>query len=386
MGSVTLTRLTEGVDVSGESAAERAAAKRVTAARYRNRAERAERSAGHWEQGSQGELALAELSALLGADGYHRLDDRRIGTSKANIDHVLIGRAGVFVIDAKNWTGELSIDGKSLRQDGRRRDDHLERARDQAVDVATVIEEVMGPRQVEVRPVICFTGEARLSARAAIDRVHLVNHEELVPFIRGLEPRLEQSNVDQVTRVLLDRLPPRTAPVAAAPDVVAAPRAVTTPPAPHELVLFLQPWAKHGHRRLYVKDTNGGEVGHLDLVSGHVESAEGWKPVLAQLLPHYATDAPGALEAEALSSGARSVFRRFLHAVRGRPDAPTLPPILAAYHWRNYGKARLYVHKIEGSGAKIDLGWFDLKSGLAQGNDPTATAMVEYCGATFRTF
>lgn len=368
---------------SGESAAERAAAKQAVAARYRQRAERAERAAGDWARGSQGESALAETTALLGAEGYLRLDDRRIGDSKANVDHVLIGPTGVFVIDAKNWTGELSIDGKSLRQDGRRRDDHLERVRVQAVDVATILEAVVGPRRVEVRPVICFTGEARLPTRTAVDRVHLVSRDELVPFIRGLAQRLDQPTVDQVMRILLERLPARTAPSGDASVVAAA--AVPAPAAPQELVVFLQPWTKHGHRRLYVKATNGGEIGYLNLVSGDVHAADGWKPVLAQLLPHYATDAPSALQAEALSSGARGVFRRFVDAVRGRTDAPFLPPIFAGYHWSKFGKARLYVHRIDGGGGKVDLGWFDLKDGSSHSTGADATLVVEYCGRQFRT-
>lgn len=209
-------------------------------------------------------------------------------------------------------------------------------------------------------------------------------HVSLQPSDEGHQLiAVDQVHAIQVMRILLERLPARTAPVADAPDV--APAAAPPPAPPQELVVFLQPWAKHGHRRLYVKATNGGQIGYLNLASGEVQAAEGWKPVLAQLLPHYATDAPGDLQAEALSSGARGVFRRFLDAVRGRPDAPPLPPIFAGYHWRNYGRSRIYVHRIDGPGTKVDLGWFDLKNGASHSNDAGATAIVEYCGNQFRT-
>ncbi len=32
------------------------------------------------------------------------------GQSRVNLDHVVATRAGVFLIDAKNWSGELSVD------------------------------------------------------------------------------------------------------------------------------------------------------------------------------------------------------------------------------------------------------------------------------------
>lgn len=361
---------------SGESAAERAEAKRAVATRYRLRADRAERAAVDWARGAQGESLLAEMMGPLGADGYYRLDDRRIPGSEANLDHVLLGPAGVFVIDAKSWSGRIWIDGKSLRQDHRRRDDHLERVRVQAVGVSTIVEELMG-RRVEVRPVICFTGEAGLPSRTAVDRVHLFNADQLVPFIRGLDRRLDQAAVDQLMAGLLHRLPARTATAAEQPVV---PPAAT----PHGLVLFLQPWSRQGHKRLYVKSSDGAEVGHLDLVTGEVQSVEDWRPVLAQLLPHYASDAPIGLQAVSLSPAAKGVLRRFIDAVRGRPDPAPLPVIFAGYHWKNYGKDRLYLHKVEAGGSKLDLGWFDLASGVAHSGSPESAGVLTYCGQRFR--
>lgn len=188
------------------------------------------------------------MMAPLRADGYYHLDDRGVAGSSGNLDHVLIGPARVFVIDAKNWSGQLRIDGMSLRQNGRRRDDQLERVRVQAVYVSTIIEKFMGPRRVEVRPAICFTGEARLERRIAVDRVHVLNSSELVAFIRGLDRKLDQRSVDEVMRGLLERLPPRSSRRDDPPVRAAATRA------PEDLLLFLQPWTKHGHRRLQLQE------------------------------------------------------------------------------------------------------------------------------------
>ena len=45
------------------------------------------------------------------------LHDRRIPRSKANIDHIVITRAGIWVIDAKRYKGkpELRVEGGILR-------------------------------------------------------------------------------------------------------------------------------------------------------------------------------------------------------------------------------------------------------------------------------
>lgn len=363
---------------SGESAAEQAAAKRAAANNYRLQAERAERAADEWSRGAQGEVALAQAMGPLSADGYYRLDDRRLPGSNANIDHVLVGPAGVFVVDAKNWSGRLRVEGKSLWQGDRRRDDHLERVRVQAVNVSTVIEDALG-RRVEVRPAICFTGEARLPFRTAVDRVHLVNRDELIPFIRGLERRLDQGVVDEVMTKLLARLPPRTAPAATVREQDTAVGG-TTDPVPAEEVLFLVPWTGHGHRRLYVKTADGSETGYLDVKSGEVHSAdEGWSIVLARLLPHYVTEA-GADQ----TASSRGAFRRFIDVVLGRPNRAPAPPIVAAYHWKKFGKERLYVSRIDPAGAKQELGHVDLLDGKCPSKVPGSLPILEYCGNQFR--
>lgn len=71
-----------------------------------------------WERGAVGEELLgARLDGLV-ADGVAVLHDRRIPGTKANIDHLAITSAGVWVIDAKRYKGrrpELKIEGGILR-------------------------------------------------------------------------------------------------------------------------------------------------------------------------------------------------------------------------------------------------------------------------------
>ena len=70
-----------------------------------------------WERGAVGEERLgARLDSLVSQD-IAVLHDRRIPRSKANIDHIVITRAGIWVIDAKRYKGkpELRVEGGILR-------------------------------------------------------------------------------------------------------------------------------------------------------------------------------------------------------------------------------------------------------------------------------
>jgi hypothetical protein len=55
-----------------------------------------------WQSGATGERRLGEKLASLG-DTVIALHDRRVPRSRANIDHVVIGPAGVYVVDAKRY-------------------------------------------------------------------------------------------------------------------------------------------------------------------------------------------------------------------------------------------------------------------------------------------
>ena len=60
-----------------------------------------------WARGAAGEEQLAAV--LSEVPGIRVLNDRRVPGSPANIDHLVVAPAGVFVVDAKNLTGLLAI-------------------------------------------------------------------------------------------------------------------------------------------------------------------------------------------------------------------------------------------------------------------------------------
>jgi hypothetical protein len=60
-----------------------------------------------WAAGAHGEETAGHYLDALRAEGMAVLHDRRIPGSKANIDHIVIGPAGVFIVDPKNYRGRV---------------------------------------------------------------------------------------------------------------------------------------------------------------------------------------------------------------------------------------------------------------------------------------
>lgn len=87
------------------------------------------------------------------------LHDRRIPGSRANIDHVVVTRAGVWVIDAKRYQGgrpRLRVEGGLLRPRVEKLIVGSDRTKlvDGVLRQVGLVQEVVGP--VPVRGVLCF--------------------------------------------------------------------------------------------------------------------------------------------------------------------------------------------------------------------------------------
>ena len=63
-----------------------------------------------WRRGAAGERRTARLLDLLERQGWAVLHDVAVPGSRANIDHLVIGPGGVFVVDSKQYRGRLRLD------------------------------------------------------------------------------------------------------------------------------------------------------------------------------------------------------------------------------------------------------------------------------------
>jgi hypothetical protein len=117
----------EWIDISGTpagaAARERALAEREAQGRVRNVVARlvgAKTDERAWRIGAQGEQAVAEQLARLGAQ-WRFLHAVRVGDQGSDIDHVVIGPTGVFTVNAKNHPhASVWIGGDTFMVNGQR--------------------------------------------------------------------------------------------------------------------------------------------------------------------------------------------------------------------------------------------------------------------------
>src|SRR5829696_5086502 len=72
-----------------------------------------------WRRGAAGERRTARLLGPLEGHGWAVLHDLAVPGSQANLDHLVIGPGGVFVIDSKQYRGRLQLDPSGRLWHGR---------------------------------------------------------------------------------------------------------------------------------------------------------------------------------------------------------------------------------------------------------------------------
>jgi hypothetical protein len=60
-----------------------------------------------WRRGAAGERRTGRLLEGLTRDGFVVFHDLAVPDSPANVDHLVIGASGVFVLVSKQWTGSV---------------------------------------------------------------------------------------------------------------------------------------------------------------------------------------------------------------------------------------------------------------------------------------
>lgn len=165
------------------------------ARRQREKAARLERSAALWEQGAAGEVEVARALEAL-PDGWVVLHDLAWpGRPKANIDHVVIGPGGIFVVDAKNWTGTIEVRDQVLRQNGRQREQTVSAAAEAAIALQRTL-----PVSHLCMGVLCFVGDYPLSGWAR--DVMVCTSANLVAMLLSRPAALSRNEVERCAAVM----------------------------------------------------------------------------------------------------------------------------------------------------------------------------------------
>ena len=344
---------------AGESAREQA--KRLSEASdvHERKAERATRVSANFTAGAAGEEALAEAFAPLTARGWHPLYDRA-SPNGGNIDLVAVGPAGVAVIDAKAWTGTVTIDGTKLLLNGHSRAKDLNGVHRQVAEVEAAIRDA---ELVDtVRGFVALAGEQdRNRPSETVEGIRVLGMDQLVEKFSCFEQRFTTVEVETTLRAISLAFPPAGGRDQGKTSTSGTEGSIE-PTSPRVEALIAGQlrfyYVRQSRNRLYLKDDHGTDLGWKDTISGEVTlTCAGDNTKLAQAILKAATPTGVPLAAGDLP---RVPVTLLGGQLLGRV-ARKYVAVLLGQEWRR--RKRLYGRLIDPIEGHFELGHVDLDTG-----------------------
>ena len=164
-----------------------------------------EKRLGQHLKGARGEEQAARLLALLphGFEVFHSVPLPGHEGIR-DIDHVVIGGNRIILVETKNWSGDLRLDGEVLSIDGIIPDrPPIDQAREEARLLQDAIAEGFGAKPV-VHPVLCFIASRLGGGLGTVNGVEICDGAGLLACLQGgAAPALTADVVEQARAYLL---------------------------------------------------------------------------------------------------------------------------------------------------------------------------------------
>lgn len=130
-----------------------------------------------WRLGRQGEELVARELAKLPA-GWHSLHAVEVGSRGSDVDHVVVGPAGVFTVNAKHHPqGKVWVGGNTVMVNGQRQP-YVRNSRHEAQRAGKLLSRAAGFR-VDVRGVIAVVTAQDIKIKEQPADVHIVARRQL---------------------------------------------------------------------------------------------------------------------------------------------------------------------------------------------------------------
>ncbi len=155
-----------------------------------------------WYVGALGELDVASRLDALG-DDWTVLHSVPIGTRGSDIDHVVVGAAGVFTINTKFHEGaRIWVGSRRLLVNGQPKD-HLRNTRYEATRTQKLLS-AAARTEVPVTGVIAIVGAKQITIRERPSDVAVLDAAQLSRWLKKQKPRLDQVQTVALSALVRD--------------------------------------------------------------------------------------------------------------------------------------------------------------------------------------
>lgn len=153
-----------------------------------------------WGAGAEGEVKAGRELERLHREGFYVFHDWDSG--RGNVDHFVIGPQGVFVVETKAFSGEITCEDGRLLRNGRPvpGKDATKQAMAEAMAVRDLLKDSSGI-EAFVQPILCFS-DAQLSCYQPLNGVEMTNIGSLNRYVVTQRERYSAKEVRAIARLL----------------------------------------------------------------------------------------------------------------------------------------------------------------------------------------
>jgi hypothetical protein len=149
-----------------------------------------------WYKGALGEIAVGRILEQLGPE-WLVLHAIPVGKGSSDIDHLLVGPAGVFTVNTKNHSGQtVWVAGRTLMVAGKKTR-HLHNAAFEASRASKLLSAAVGAA-VDVTPMVVVVNPKSLTIRSKPEQVVVVRDSQLLAWLKRCKRRLGPSEVGKI--------------------------------------------------------------------------------------------------------------------------------------------------------------------------------------------
>lgn len=160
------------------------------------------RRLGNFLKGAEGEETVARILSFLPAD-HTVFNDFQLDQSGPAFDHIVAAPAGLFVIETKNWSGDITFANGQVLCNGRTPNrPPLRQVKEQTAALIDCLTEADCP-DVPVHPVLCFINGSLPGGLTNVGGVRICTEKDLPSlFENALETPLPAGTLERITTEL----------------------------------------------------------------------------------------------------------------------------------------------------------------------------------------
>ncbi|TSC32945.1 NERD domain-containing protein [Corallococcus sp. Z5C101001] len=151
-----------------------------------------------WGRGAEGEERVGQLLEPLRPRGWFIQHDVKIGRTGANVDHLVVGPPGVYVINTKFLSQKVWVAGHVIQVGGANRN-YVRKGEAEAKRIREELSAVTRRRSLWVQSLLVFV-DAELVVKEQPRNVPVLGAHELVPALLAQEATLEREEVVALAR------------------------------------------------------------------------------------------------------------------------------------------------------------------------------------------